>query len=125
MVATAAVPEGAILANEPPLLMSAGDDPPAAMAAALRHPLQYTTLCCDDTVPRGDALEPDRRLLHLKLSQMRRNMFGVAGRALLFDFMCRANHRCMFVCVYVFVSVDVCVCVRVCVSVCLCVCVCV
>lgn len=104
---TSAVRAGDLIATEPACVMSASDDAHESMTSALALSLQHTTLCCTPTMGAAELGDPRTRLLKLKLSQMKRNMFRADDTAVLFDFMCRVNHRCVCCC---YCCCSVCVC---------------
>ena len=93
VVATAAIKCDYVILEEPPLIMSHTDSAASAMTAALKHPLQYTTLFYQRSMPASTATDASAQLLQLKLSQMQCNMFVIDGKAVLFDCICRVNHR--------------------------------
>ena len=94
MVCTEAIVPGDVLLTEHPLVMSHADNAAECMSNALAHAIQYTTLYCSDRMAYDDFLDVEKRLLKLKLSQMQCNMFAIGGKAVLFDAICRINHRC-------------------------------
>ena len=95
LVATADLPVGTVVVRERPAVMAReGDDNGVAMAAALSLPTQYTSLYCSGVVTGvADRCDGSALLCKLMLSVMQCNMFGIHGRACLFDCICRANHR--------------------------------